>query len=63
MAVVAGHDGIDEIGPALDRRLGHGHGCGPGSEQRRESKTGATIHSQPSSFERPMPLQIIFVAG
>ena len=38
VAIVAGHHGVDEIAPALDRRLRDGGGRGPSREQSHETK-------------------------
>jgi hypothetical protein len=59
VAVVAGHDGVDEITPALDRRLRHRRRRVQHCEQSHGSNQRATVHSQPSlligSRERPQP--------
>src|SRR5262249_49652634 len=51
-AVVASHDGVDEIAPALERRLRHGR-CAS-SEHSHASNNRPTIHFLASRV-RPVP--------
>src|SRR5262249_3801450 len=51
VAVVASHDGVDEIAPALERRLRHG-GCAS-SKHSQASNNRATIHFLASRVRPP----------
>src|SRR5262249_282994 len=53
VAVVASHDGVDEIAPALERRLRHG-GCAS-SKHSQASNNRATIHFLASRVRPPSP--------